>query len=176
MKIRGKEYKLSDISLITFVVILFIWTIDFEPAKELEIYQQALVDKQSWPISQLDNISEFMDFKVSDYRHSNRDVWYTSRYVSPEFEKNKLLLLHSFLLKEGWVDLTDKIDKNDYIAKTSSISDKTAKRVRILCKDKATIFMYMTDMQNDYLIDLFKARTLVELKYDYNLPCYNLGQ
>ena len=36
--------------------------------------------------------------------------------------------------------------------------------------------MYMTDMQNDYLIDLFKVRTLVELKYDYNLPCYNLGQ
>lgn len=175
MKIRGKEYKLSDISLITFVVILFIWTIDLKPDKELEIYQQKLVEKESWLISELDNIAEFMDFKVSDYRHSNRDVWYTSRYVSPEFEKNKLLLLHSFLLKEGWVDLTDKIDKNDYIAKTSSISDKTAKRVRILCKDKATIFMYMTDMQNDYLIDLFKARTLVELKYDYSLSCYDLN-
>ena len=176
MKIRGKEYKLSDISLITFVVILLIWTIDLEPDKELEIYQQELVEKEGWLISELDNIAEFIDFKVSDHRHSNRDVWYTSRYVSPEFKKNKLLLLHSFLLKEGWIDLTDKIDKNDYIAKTSSISDKTAKRVRILCKDKATIFMYMTDMQNDYLIDLFKARTLVELKYDYNLPCYNLGQ
>jgi len=160
VKIRGKEYKLSDISLIAFVIILFIWTVDLEPNKELEIYQQELVEKESWLISELDN----------------RDVWYTSRYVSPEFKKNKLLLLHSFLLKEGWIDLTDKINKNDYIAKTSSISDKTAKRVRILCKNKATIFMYMTDMQNDYLIDLFKARTLVELKYDYNLPCYNLGQ
>lgn len=176
MKIRGKEYKLSDISLIAFVIILFIWTVDLEPNKELEIYQQELVEKEGWLISELDNIAEFMDFNVSDHRHSNRDVWYTSRYVSPEFKKSKLLLLHSFLLKEGWTDLTDKIDKNDYIAKTSSRSDKTAKRVRILCKDKATIFMYMTDMQNDYLIDLFKARTLVELKYDYNLPCYNLGQ
>lgn len=176
MKIRGKEYKLSDISLIAFVIILFIWTVDLEPNKELEIYQQELVEKESWLISELDNIAKFMNFKVSDNIHSNRDVWYTSRYVSPEFKKNKLLLLHSFLLKEGWIDLTDKINKNDYIAKTSSISDKTAKRVRILCKNKATIFMYMTDMQNDYLIDLFKARTLVELKYDYNLPCYNLGQ
>jgi len=176
VKIRGKEYKLSDISLIAFVIILFIWTVDLEPNKELEIYQQELVEKEGWLISELVNITEFMDFNVSDHRHSNRDVWYTSRYVSPEFKKNKLLHLHGFLLKEGWVDMTDKIDKNDYIAKTSSISDKTAKRVRILCKDKATIFMYMTDMQNDYLIDLFKARTLVELKYDYNLPCYNLGQ
>ena len=33
----------------------------------------------------------------------------------------------------------------------------------------------MTEMQNDYLIDLFKARTLVELKYDYSLSCYDLN-
>ena len=175
MKIRGREYKLSDISLIAFVIILFIWTVDLEPNKELEIYQQELVEKESWLISELDNIAKFMNFKVSDHSHSNRDVWYTSRYASPEFDKNRLLHLHGFLLKEGWVDMTDKIDENDYIANTSSRSDKTAKRVRILCKDKATIFMYMTDMQNDYLIDLFKARTLVELKYDYSLPCYDLN-
>lgn len=176
MKIRGKEYKLSDISLIAFVIILFIWTVDLKPDKELEIYQQELVEKESFLISELDNIAKFMNFKVSDQSHSNRDVWYTSRYVSTEFDKDKLLHLHSFLLKESWVDITAKIDKNDYIANTSSRSDKTAKRVRILCKDKATIFMYMIDMQNDYLIDLFKARTLVELKYDYSLPCYDLNE
>ena len=160
MKTKGKEYKLSDISLIALVIILFIWTVDLESNKELEIYQQELVEKESWLISELDNIAKFMNCKVSDHSHSNRDVWYTSRYASPEFDKNRLLHLHSFLLKEGWVDMTNK----------------TAKRVRILCKDKATIFMYMTDMQNDYLIDLFKARTLVELKYDYSLPCYDLNE
>lgn len=90
MKIRGKEYKLSDISLIAFVIILFIWTVDLEPNKELEIYQQELVEKESWLISELDNIAKFMNFKVSDNIHSNRDVWYTSRYASPEFEKNRL--------------------------------------------------------------------------------------
>ena len=47
MKIRGKKYKLSDISLIAFVIILFIWTVDLEPNKELEIYQQELVEKES---------------------------------------------------------------------------------------------------------------------------------
>jgi len=176
VKIRGKNYKLSDISLIAFVTILFIWTVDLKPDKDLEIYQQELVEKESWLISELDNIAKFMNFKVSDHRHFNRDVWYTSRYASPEFDKNKLLHLHSFLLKEGWVNMTDRIDKNDYIANTASRSDKTAKHVRILCKDKATIFMYMTDMQNDYLIDLFTARTLVELKYDYSLPCYDLNE
>ena len=175
MKIRGREYKFSDISLIAFVVILFVCTVDLEPNKELEIYQRELVEKESWLISELDTIAKFMNFKVSDHSYSNRDVWYTSRYASPEFDKNRLLHLHGFLLKEGWVDMTDKIDENDYIANTSSRSDKTAKRVRILCKDKATIFMYMTDMQNDYLIDLFKARTLVELKYDYSLSCYDLN-
>lgn len=141
MKIRGKEYKLSDILLIAFVVILFIWTVDLEPNKELEIYQQELVEKESWLISELDKIAKFMNFKVSDHSHSNRDVWYTSRYASPEFDKNKLLHLHSFLLKEGWVDMTDKIDKNDYIANTSSRSDKTAKRARILCKDNVLKLM-----------------------------------
>ena len=74
MKIRGKEYKLSDISLIAFVIILFIWTVDLEPNKELEIYQQELVEKESWLISELDNIAKFMNFKVSDHSHSNRDV------------------------------------------------------------------------------------------------------
>jgi len=132
VEIRDKEYKLSDISLIAFVIILFIWTVDLEPNKKLEIYQQELVEKESWLISELENITKFMNFKVSDYSHFNREVWYTSRYASPEFDKNRLLHLHSFLLKEGWIDMTDKIDKNDYIAKTSSRSDKTAKRVRIL--------------------------------------------
>ena len=66
MKIRGKEYKLSDISLIAFVIILFIWTVDLEPNKELEIYQQELVEKESWLISELDKIAKFMNFKVSD--------------------------------------------------------------------------------------------------------------
>ncbi|VPQ39080.1 Uncharacterised protein [Streptococcus pneumoniae] len=70
--------------------------------------------------------------------------------------------------------MTDKIDKNDYIAKILSRSDETAKRVRILCKDKATIFMYMTDMQNDY--ESFEARILVDLLYDYSLPCYDLNE
>lgn len=70
--------------------------------------------------------------------------------------------------------MTDKIDKNDYIANTSSRSDKTAKRVRILCKDKATIFMYMTDMQKDPEYKSTKVRTLIELLYDYSSPCYNL--
>ena len=74
MKIRGKEYKLSDISLIAFVIILFIWTVDLKPDKELEIYQQELVEKESFLISELDNIAKFMNFKVSDQSHSNRDV------------------------------------------------------------------------------------------------------
>lgn len=59
MKIRGKEYKLSDISLIAFVIILFIWTVDLEPNKELEIYQQELTAKESWLISELNNIADF---------------------------------------------------------------------------------------------------------------------
>ena len=178
MKIRGKKYKLSDISLIAFVIILFIWTVDLEPDKELEIYQQELVAKESWLISQLNDIANFINFNNSEYDYINREVWFTAWYVSPEFDKNKMLHLHSFLLKEGWIDMTDKIDKNDYdyIAKTSSRSDKTAKRVRILCKDKATVFMYMTDMQNYYEYESFEARTLVDLLYDYSLPCYDLNE
>ena len=176
MKIRGKEYKLSDISLIAFVIILFIWTVDLEPNKELEAYQQELVAKEDWLISQLNDIANFINFNNSEYDYINREVWFTAWYVSSEFDKNKMLHLHSFLLKEGWIDMTDKIDKNDYITKTSSRSDKTAKRVRILCKDKATVFMYMTDMQNDYEYESFEARTLVDLLYDYSLPCYDLNE
>ncbi|WP_201585729.1 hypothetical protein [Psychrobacter jeotgali] len=175
MKIMGREYKLPNILLIIFVVILFIWTIDLELDKELEIYQQELIRKESWLVSELDSIANFMNFKVSDYRYFNRKVWYTSRYVSPQYDKNELLRLYNYLIKKGWVDITSEIDRDEYISKTASQSEETAKYVHILCNKKATIFMYMTDMQNDYVIDLFKTRTLVELKYDYSLPCYDLN-
>ena len=176
MKIRGKEYKLSDLLFIVLFSIFFMSFIKLEPDKELEIYQQELVSKESWLISQLNDIASFINFNKSEYDYINREVWFTAWYVSPEFDNEKLLQLHSHLLKDGWVDMTDKIDKNDYIAKTSSRSDKAAKRVRILCKNKATIFMYMTDMQNDYEYKPFKAHTLVQLKYDYSLPCYDLNK
>ena len=77
MKIRGKEYKLSDILFIVLFSIFFISFIKLEPDKELEIYQQELVAKESWLISELDNIAKFMNFKVSDHSHSNRYVWNT---------------------------------------------------------------------------------------------------
>ncbi|WP_372860556.1 hypothetical protein [Psychrobacter sp.] len=176
MKIRGKKYKLSDISLIAFVIILFIWTVDLELDKELEIYQQELIEKEGWLISQLDDIANFINFNNSEYNHINRGVWFTAWYVSPEFNEKKLLRLHKHLIEKGWVDVTEQIDKNDYIAKTPVRSEEAAKYIRILCNDKATIFMYMTDMQNDYEYESFDARTLVQLKYDYSLPCYNLNE
>ncbi|MGP5435354.1 hypothetical protein [Psychrobacter alimentarius] len=176
MKTRGKKYKLSDISLIAFVIILFIWTVDLEPDKELEIYQQELIGKENWLISQLDDIANFINFNNSEYDHINRGVWFTAWYVSPEFNEKKLLRLHKYLIEKGWVDVTEQIDKNDYIAKTPIRSEEAAKYIRILCNDKATIFVYMMDMRKIYEYESFDARTLVQLKYDYSLPCYNLSE
>lgn len=176
MKIRGKEYKLSDILLIAFVIILFVWAIDLKPDKELEIYQQELIAKEGWLISQLNNIANFINSNNNEYDYINREVWFTAWYVSPEFNEKKLLRLHEHLIEKGWVDVTEQIDKNDYIAKTPIRSDEAAKYVRILCNDKATIFMYMMDMRKYYEYESFDARTLVQLKYDYSLPCYNLNE
>ena len=176
MKVRGKEYKSTDILLVAFVLILFISFIYLEPDKELEIYQQELVAKESWLISQLNDIANFIHFEKSEYDYINREVWFTAWYVSPEYDQNKLVRLHNYLLKEGWVDMTDNIDKNDYIIKTSSRSNEASKHVRILCNNKATIFMYMTDMRDKYEYKSFETGTLVQLKYDYSLPCYNLTE
>lgn len=176
MKIRGKEYKLSDILLIAFVIILFVWAIDLKPDKELEIYQQELIAKEGWLISQLNNIANFINSNNNEYDYINREVWFTAWYVSPEFNEKKLLRLHEHLIEKGWVDVTEQIDKNDYIAKTPIRSDEAAKYVRILCNDKATIFMYIMDMRKYYEYESFDARTLVQLKYDYSLPCYNLNE
>ncbi|WP_440464675.1 hypothetical protein [Psychrobacter sp. ASPA161_6] len=176
MEIRGKEYKLSDILFIAFVLIFFISFIKLEPDKALEVYQQELIEKESWLIYQLNDIANFINFNKNEFDYINRKVWFTAWYVSPEFNEKKLLRLHSFLLKEGWVDMTDKIDKNDYIIKTSSRSDEASNHVRILCNNKATIFMYMIDMRNYYEYKSFKTGTLVELLYDSSLPCYNLDE
>lgn len=176
MKIRGKEYKLSDILFVAFVFVFFISFIKLEPNKELEIYQQELIGKEDWLISQLDDIANFINFNNSEYDHINRGVWFTAWYVSPEFNEKKLLHLHKYLIEKGWVDFTEQIDKNDYIAKTPIRSEEAAKYIRILCNDKATIFVYMMDMRKIYEYESFDARTLVQLKYDYSLPCYNLSE
>lgn len=176
MKIRDKEYKLSNILFVAFVFVFFISFIKLEPDKDLEIYQQELIEKEGWLISQLDDIANFINFNNSEYNHINRGVWFTAWYVSPEFNEKKLLRLHKHLIEKGWVDVTEQIDKNDYIAKTPVRSEEAAKYIRILCNDKATIFMYMMDMRKIYEYESFDARTLVQLKYDYSLPCYNLNE
>jgi len=176
VKIRDKEYKLSDILFVAFVFVFFISFIKLEPDKDLEIYQQELIDKEGWLISQLDDIANFINFNNNEYSHINREVWFTAWYVSPEFNEKKLLRLHKYLIEKGWVDVTEQIDKDDYIAKTPVRSKEAAKYIHILCNDKATIFMYMMDMRKIYEYESFDARTLVQLKYDYSLPCYNLNE
>lgn len=176
MKIRDKEYKLSDILFVAFVFVFFISFIKLGPDKDLEIYQQELIDKEGWLISQLDDIANFINFNNNEYSHINREVWFTAWYVSPEFNEKKLLRLHKYLIEKGWVDVTEQIDKDDYIAKTPVRSKEAAKYIHILCNDKATIFMYMMDMRKIYEYESFDARTLVQLKYDYSLPCYNLNE
>lgn len=176
MKIRGKEYKLSDISLIAFVIILFIWTVDLKPDKELEIYQQELTAKESWLISELNNIADFLNFDESDYDYTNREVWFYSYYYGYNFNKDRLLRLEHNLLKRGWIDVTDSIDNDSYTSLTVGKSNETAENMRILCNDKATILLYTTDMQKDIEYSSTEVRTLVELLYDYNLPCYDLDE
>lgn len=176
MKIRGKEYKISDILLVFCVVVLFIWTVDLEPNKELEVYQQELVEKEGWLISELNNIADFLNFNDSDYDYTNREVWFYSYYYGYDFNKDRLLRLEHNLLKRGWIDVTDSIDNDSYTALTVGQSNETAKNMRILCNDKATILLYMTDMQRDIEYSSTKVRTLVELLYDYSSPCYDLNE
>ncbi len=176
MKTRGRDFKLSDILLIVFVVILFIWTIDLEPDERLETYQQELKEKESWLLSELDDIADFLNFKESEYDYANREVWFYSWYYGYEFDEDKLLKLNRYLLKKGWVDMTDEIDKNDYMARIIGKSDETVNHIRILCNNKATILLYMTDMQKDVKYKSTEVRTLVELLYDYSLPCYDLNE
>lgn len=142
----------------------------------LERFEQELIEKESWLISELDDIASFMNFKEGDQRYSNREVLFDARYASPEYDYDKLIGLYNHLIEKGWIDVTNQVDRSEYIIKTASKSKASIEHTLILCNEKATIFMYMTDMQDDYIIDLFKTRTLVSLMYNYNLPCYNLNE
>ena len=176
MKIRGKNYKLSNLLFIVLFSIFFMSFIKLEPDKELEIYQQELTAKESWLISELNNIVAFLNFDESDYDYTNREVWFYSYYYGYDFHKDRLLRLEHNLLKRGWIDVTDSIDSDSYTALTVGKSNETAKNIRILCNDKATILLYMTDMQKDIEYSSTEVRTLVELLYDYSLPCYDLDE
>ena len=170
------KIKVSTIFFIILLLIFLSTIISNEPDLMLERFKQELVEKESWLISKLDDIASFMNFKESDHRYSNRKVLFDARYVSSEYDYNKLIGLYSHLVGKGWVDVTNQVDRSEYIIKTASKSKESIERTLVLCNEKATIFMYMNDMQYDYTIDLFKARTLVHLMYNYNLPCYNLNE
>lgn len=170
------KIKASTIFFIVLLPIFLSTIISTEPDLMLEKFKQELVEKEGWLISELDDIAKFMNFEESDHRYSNREVLFDARYASPEYDYNKLIDLYSHLVGKGWVDVTSQVDKSEYIIKTASKSKASIEQTLILCNKKATIFMYMTDMQNDYIIDLFKTRTLVHLMYNYNLPCYNLNE
>lgn len=66
------------------------------------------------------------------------------------------------------------MEKDDYTALVTVKSEEIAKNIQILCNDKSTILLYMTDMQKDPEYKSTKVRTLIELLYDYSSPCYNL--
>ena len=176
MKIRGKNYKLSNLLFIVLFSIFFMSFIKLEPDKGLEIYQQELTAKESWLISELNNIAAFLNFDESDYDYTNREVWFYSYYYGYNFNKDRLLMLEHNLLKRGWIDVTDSIDNDSYTSLTVGKSNETAENMRILCNDKATILLYMTDMQKDIEYSSTEVRTLVELLYDYSLPCYDLDE
>ena len=174
MKLRGKEYKLSSILLILFVV--FMWTTDVKPDERmLDTYKKELIEKESWLLTEIKDISTFMDLENSEYIYSNREVWFKADYYGYEYHKDKLVSLHNYLInRRGWVDMTTKMDVNDFIVRTQFPPDSFGD-VRILCNNKATILIHMDDKQNDEVYKDTEVRTLVELLYDYSLPCYDLN-
>lgn len=176
MKLRDKEYKISSILLTLFVIAIFIWNTDLKKDEELEIYKKELIERESWLLTEMKNISTFMDLKNSEYDHTNREVWFYSWYYGYEFDKDRLLALYSHLKKTGWVDVTGVVDREDYNSRTAGNSDTTIENIHILCNNKATILLYITDMQNDEEYKDTEVRTLVELLYDYSLPCYDLNE
>ena len=174
MKIRGEEYKLSHILFIAFVFVFFILSIKTEPNKELEVYRQELTEKESWLLSEMSKIALFLNFDESEYDYTNREVWFYSWYYGYDFNEGKLLRLKHSLIERGWTDMTNRMEKHDYTALVTVKSDEIAKNIQILCNDKATILLYMTDMQKDPDYKSTKVRTLIELLYDYSSPCYDL--
>ncbi len=171
----------SEIIKNTFIISLFlIMFISMYPSQEeqefSDLFQKELAKKETWLISETEDIVQFLDDKKSSNDLTNRVSYFSFIYVSPEFNKNKLNQLYQHMINKGWLDISEKIPQEFYIIKSSSQSEETARHTRILCKDKATIFMYFTDMQNDYIIDAFKARTLIEFEYSYNLPCYDFDE
>ena len=86
--------KKSDIFFTVLVFVMFISFVNFKPDEKVELFEKELVKKESWLISELDNIASFMSFKESDHRYSNRQVLFDSRYASPEYDYIKIKATH----------------------------------------------------------------------------------
>lgn len=122
----------------------------------------------------MSEIAIFLNFDGIEHDYTNREVWFYSWYYGYDFNGGKLLRLEHSLIEKGWKDITNRVEKDDYTALVTVKSEEIAKNIQILCNDKSTILLYMTDMQKDPEYKSTKVRTLIELLYDYSSPCYNL--
>lgn len=76
MKIRIKNYNFFNILFAAFVFVFFISFIELEPNKELELYQQEFIEKESWLLSEMSEIAIFLNFDAIEHDYTNSEVWF----------------------------------------------------------------------------------------------------
>lgn len=139
-----------------------------------ETWEKNLNTDLNWLISEINGIDSFMQLPESDVTYVSRTYTFIGRYVSQNADFDKLESLYEKLISEGWIDASNSEEVIKYQERQIHKSDIVKRNTYTLCKNKATMFIYMIDMNEYYHIDLFTVKTAVELDYGPHLPCYDL--
>ncbi len=100
--------------------------------------------------------------------------WYHGSFFSPNYDQDKLIWLSSKFKQRGWQQLTIdeiKASQSEESIFYSDIEEPLNPKTVILCKNDATIVINTQDFKNK-LPDSLDTRTVIQLFYTYDSPCY----
>lgn len=172
--------KFSDIVRVIFTVAVIVWlaksflTKDYS---EQEAMEQEINDLTPM-LAQTENIiATIMNDPEAYDDFVNREWWYVYTYISPTFNYDRLTNLKDQLVKNhGWIDITrpNKIvyQSNRSIGLSGTIPTETT---RVLCKNKATLIIFMHNINKRRDDNNEKIGTEVDLTYNKDSPCYHIG-
>ncbi len=175
MKVNSDKINWRSLLIVLFTITLIWSNLPTQEEKLLfEKVEQEIIDKKSWFFAELADIEKFLNYSKGDINYIDKSSLFLGGYNSSEFDKVKLEKLYDYLVAKGWNDITGKISSDIYIMQTLNSSENVVANTLILCKNKATIFMYMTDLQGTDSLTDKTIRTHIDLRYDYTLPCYEI--
>lgn len=165
-----RNLKTTDIIFLVLLAgfFLFLMTAKREGPENAK---EQVTQQEPWLEMTSNSIFDYMNDPEGDLWISNNGVSFTSIYSSSRFLPKNLESIRTNLVETGWYELPPQDSSSN--EKLETLVGQSLTNTVILCKNKATIIIWMDDLKKKYG-NMTDARTMIWLLFDYQTPCFDL--